>query len=437
MRRLTVEPIGLVATARLADDAAPLSGLPTDEVDPARVRSVVAGSLSLGAVRELLAERVGFAGTRRDLVRLHDASGGNPLFALELARTLDTATGDGQLRVPPTLRHLVQGRVTDLSPPVRDLLLLAALSTDPRVESLTRAAGERARRDLATATEHGILAVDDGDVAFTHPLLRSVVSGDASAEQRRDAHRRLAAVLTSPTERARHLALAADAPDEHVAAALDEAARDTHLQGALETAAELGELALAVSPSDAPDRAVAAAAYRFEAGDPERGRALLSNVVDRSPPGPDRSALLVRLATYERYCGEALPVWRETLRRALAEGADDINVRIGCHLELGFAAFNCGEFDEGGVHIGACVDLVDRCTDRTLAAQVNADIAWAAYAGGHGIGTGFADRAMTQYRSTDRLPAEVRPPYTLAMMYTHAGDLERASPARHRVRGDA
>ena len=175
-------------------------------------------------------------------------------------------------------------------------------------------------------------------------------------------------MLTSPTERARHLALAADAPDEQVAAALDEAARDTHLQGALETAAELGELALVgVAEPMRPDRAVAAAAYRFEAGDPERGRALLADVVDRSPPGPDRSALLVRLATYERYCGEALPVWRETLRRALAEGADDINVRIGCHLELGFAAFNCGEFDEGGVHIGACMDLVDRCTDRTLA----------------------------------------------------------------------
>ena len=103
------------------------------------------------------------------------------------------------------------------------------------------------------------------------PLLRSVVSRRRSGRDRRDAHRRLAAVRCAD-ERARHLARAADGPDAQVAAALDPAAREARLQGAPETAAELGELALVVSPNPAPDRAVAAAAYHFDAGDPERGR---------------------------------------------------------------------------------------------------------------------------------------------------------------------
>jgi hypothetical protein len=78
---------------------------------------------------------------------------------------------------------------------------------------------------------------------FTHPLPASVAYAQVPPTGRRDLHRRLAAILDDPEERARHLALAADAPDSGVATALDEAARRAWARGAPDAAAEFAEQA--------------------------------------------------------------------------------------------------------------------------------------------------------------------------------------------------
>jgi hypothetical protein len=78
-------------------------------------------------------------------------------------------------------------------------------------------------------------------VRFAHPLIASVVYADADAAERRALHALIADVVEEPEERARHLALATDAPDEDVAASLDEAARSVRARGAPGEAAELYE----------------------------------------------------------------------------------------------------------------------------------------------------------------------------------------------------
>ena len=67
----------------------------------------------------------------------------------------------------------------------------------------------------------------------------SAVYSSASLERRRAAHRALAEVVADPEERARHLALASDGPDERVAREVEEAARHARMRGAPDNAAEL------------------------------------------------------------------------------------------------------------------------------------------------------------------------------------------------------
>ena len=84
------------------------------------------GPLSIGATRLLLQRRLGRQFPRPTLIRVHEISGGNPFYALELARGLgsDTATGDplGPFPVPETLERLVGTRLAGLGDATREAL---------------------------------------------------------------------------------------------------------------------------------------------------------------------------------------------------------------------------------------------------------------------------------------------------------------------------
>ena len=86
LRRLEPDSrVRLIATARGEGSRwAPLDGLPGDQV-----LSVAVGPVTVGALFELLAGRLAVRLTRPVLLRVHATSGGNPLYALELARALD------------------------------------------------------------------------------------------------------------------------------------------------------------------------------------------------------------------------------------------------------------------------------------------------------------------------------------------------------------
>jgi predicted ATPase len=159
--------------------------------------------------------------SRPTLVRIAKASGGNPLYALEIARLLvsaETRPQNEMLPVPDDLRTLVAGRVRALPGRTRAALLRAAALGRPDVRLVDA-------RALVAAEEAGLVSVDtDGRIAFTHPLYASAVYSSAPLDRRRTTHRELADQVSDPEERARHLGLGCAGPDEHAAAVVEAAA---------------------------------------------------------------------------------------------------------------------------------------------------------------------------------------------------------------------
>ena len=73
---------------------------------------------------------------------------------------------------------------------------------------------------LEAAADANVVVVAGDRIAFTHPLLASAAYLMAPL-QMPELHRRLASLVAEPEERARHLALVADGPDEDVAEVLE------------------------------------------------------------------------------------------------------------------------------------------------------------------------------------------------------------------------
>jgi len=128
VRRLSVEPVGVLASRRGTGAELPL-GL-GQALAPDRLQQLSLSPLSMGALHRLVQSRLGTALSRPVLRRLHAESGGNPFYALEIGRALQrrgsAPRSDEPLPVPPTLRQLVQERVTTLPDRVRRLLELVA-----------------------------------------------------------------------------------------------------------------------------------------------------------------------------------------------------------------------------------------------------------------------------------------------------------------------
>ena len=313
-RRLREEPVGLVLAQRTEGTGEAPLGL--ERALPAeRLRHLTVGPLSLEALHRLLRARLGTTYSRPTLLRLAETSGGNPFYALEIARALLRSgiepTLGAALPVPPSLGELVWDRLAHLPARTREALLAASAQPQSTVASVAAALGARAgtSRVLARAVEAGVIAIEADRVRFTHPLLASVLYSGTPPEQRRRLHRRLAEVVGDPEESARHLALAIEGPDARVASALDEAAVRARARGAPEAAAELSELARRLTPSeragDARRRTMQAAEYQLQAGDTARARILLEESVEASAHGHDRSEALFHLAeiTSSTTCG--------------------------------------------------------------------------------------------------------------------------------------
>jgi predicted ATPase len=253
LRRLDGEPIGLLAAQRSRGDREP------SELDMAihrdRLRRLDLGPLTLGALHRLIATRLGRALSRPGLVRIHTASGGNPFYAVEMARALIRIGGrvdaHQPLPVPENLRDLLRARLTALPPAAREVLPAVAAMADPTVSAVESVAPSgRGAVGLEAAADAGVVEDAGERERFTHPLLSSAVYSRLLPGRRRELHRRLAAVVRDPEERARHLALGADEPDAAVAAALDEAERQAAGRGAPDIAAELAEMASSMTPPE-------------------------------------------------------------------------------------------------------------------------------------------------------------------------------------------
>jgi DNA-binding CsgD family transcriptional regulator len=297
-------------------------GRPTElerVLEAAGVARVELGPLSFGAISGLLAGRLARPLPRRVARQVFQASGGNPLFALELGRAVAERglpeIGAG-LPVPEVLGELFGARVEALQPPVRRALLAVALSAGLTGQELAAVAGPLAAEDAAAA---GVLVAEGGRVRAAHPLLAAAAAGQAGAAERRDLHAALAAAVADPVLAARHRALSATAPDAGLAGEVAAAAAAAAARGAVADAAELAGQAVRLTPAgnrEYDGRLLALARYLISAGEHSRATALLTERVGALPPGPVRAAAYLLLGE-----GAELSAEEEYLARAAADSA--------------------------------------------------------------------------------------------------------------------
>ncbi len=315
-RRLEHEAISFVLAKR------PAKPTPLERALERRgLEQLEVGALSLGATRLMLAVRLGLTVPRHVLRRVHESTLGNPLFVLELGRSL-VARGQLELGedipVPETVEDLLGTNVSALSAPVRRLLLAVALSAELRPGQLAAVADEAA---VSEGVDVGILIVDAGRLRASHPLLAAAASDQSSDDERRELHLALAAVVTDQELRAHHLALAARQPDDELAASVAAAAGAAAARGAVQDAARLSEHALRITPRDSPERTgrLFALASRLDlAGEPHRVAELLEPELPSLPPGP----LLARAHALVSEGMETVPETLQHLRHAL-DGSED------------------------------------------------------------------------------------------------------------------
>ena len=316
-RRMGELPVALLIARRL--DRAPGFDL---SLPPSRLLRVPVGPLDFVALNALLHARLGTVLPRPLLHRIHELSGGNPFFALELAR--DPARVDPGHGLPPTLDVLVRDRVSALPEAAQTALLVAAAASHPTAELVDRVTGTRDA--LAAAEEAHIVVLDHEAVRFEHPLLASAAYGAASPARRRDVHRELARRGRDPEERARHLAAAAMGPDEKIALALEKGAAAARARGAPAAAAELSEQAARLTPTEDPGaarrRRADAGYFHFESGDSRKALTLLEEVVGELPPGAERAEGLIRLARVRSYSDD-LEAATNLFLQAAEEAGDD------------------------------------------------------------------------------------------------------------------
>ncbi len=134
-------------------------------------------------------------------------------------------------------------------------------------------------------------------------------------------HRRLATITADPEQRARHLALANDGePDSEISSALEAGARTAQSRGAPHAAAELADLAAALSvPEDVEvldARTLFAAELHFAAGNVERACQLAEEIARRTPPAGPWASLLPMLIE-STYWVRGQPAAQAVLRRVL------------------------------------------------------------------------------------------------------------------------
>jgi DNA-binding CsgD family transcriptional regulator len=293
------------------------------------------------------------------MTRVHAVCDGNPFYGLEIGHALlerDALPTPGDpLPIPDDLRSLLGARLASLSAGARDTLLLVAGAVHPTTR-LVRSASpdpEQAKANVDEAVAADVIEVDDENVRFTHPLLASTVYANASSDERRSVHRRLARAVIDDEERARHLALATRGPDSEVAAALDLAASAAFARGAPDSAAHLEDLAVRLTPTadeqTIRSRLLRASTYRFSAGDVSAAREALEGLIDATPLGHERAGFGFELSNL---------LWNdvERVRRLLAQVREDaggeMSIELDARVELamGWVGQMGGDLAEGSRH---------------------------------------------------------------------------------------
>ena len=141
------------------------------------------------------------------VARLHDETGGNPLFVVEAMRA-GLAGGDrGSMALTPTVQAVIRSRLHRLSPEAQDLLEIAAvLGRDFSVDELAASSDDDLDDVVDLVDElwrHRIIGEQRGSYDFTHDVIRAVAQTSTSPARRRRLHAAVASGLAMVHERDR------------------------------------------------------------------------------------------------------------------------------------------------------------------------------------------------------------------------------------------
>ena len=365
--RLRDEPIGAIL-ARRSDPAGALSAELARRFGVRGLETVSLQPLAMGTIKMLLEARLNRPIPRPLLRRVHQAAGGNPLYALAIALELEARHANGDrvddVPIPRTLSDAIELRLRHVDPCANAAMLATAALSQATLATLQAVIPEFALSDLGSAERARVIEISGGRLRFTHPLLASTHYANTPVSTRRELHRRIAVVIDDEVERAQHLALGAEAPDREIADTLQRAADMAARRGATESAARLLEDAAGLTPMDQPDarnaRIVAAAEHRFSSGEASRARAMLEEVMPALATGSLRARARLRLAQSR---GSEPKVAVELLEAALADAGEDDRWRIEIESELTTMTANVGRLVAARAHGEAAVKTAERLGD--------------------------------------------------------------------------
>ncbi|HYI20738.1 MAG TPA: AAA family ATPase [Solirubrobacteraceae bacterium] len=411
LRRLEPGGAKVIATVRRGEADEAVAGLvralPVDQVIELAV-----GPLDPGALGRLVHARTGTWMAPPALARLHAACEGNPLLALELVRAPGAEAASD-------IRRLLAARVGALAPETRTVLRFVAALAEPTLAAVEAAVDAPGGLEEALAAD--VLVRDGSRLRFSHPLIGAVVEERTPLGEWRAIHARLAELTDHPEQRARHLAAAADGPDEAVAAALEVAAGEAATRGAMMAAADLAERAAELTPStDQPvrlRRLLHAAEAAMAVGDGPRARGPLEEVLARAGAGPLRAAALHKLA-YVVMDDSAL----ELAESALVEAGTDEALLAEVHLTASMFAAMGGD-GTALRHADAAVRHAEATGQPFLLSQALSNIAFLRHCAGGGVQRELLLRADALERAESVPGRDDTPLEVLGMQLYVNGDL--------------
>jgi DNA-binding NarL/FixJ family response regulator len=435
LRRLEGLRVGLLACYRAgAAGSRSLMGPSTrpamtvlEAVSPQCVSDLELGPLSLADTEQVIRSKLPRQLPHRAEALAAAASEGNPFYAIEIARE-SLRSGEiaspGAIRVPGRLREILTGELGRLPAQTRHALLLASCLAAPTRALIGPAA-------LGAAEEAGFVRVEkDGRILFTHPLMRAAVYESVSGKRRRATHRALASRVDDPEERARHLALAADGPDDEVACELEEAAKIAYARGSPAAAAELTDLALQVGLGEGrPGRTasmVRGANFYFQAGDFTRAQEMVEDALRALPGGTERARalrLLALVCSRRGSFGKAVDLAAE----AIEASANEPVLTAELELDLVFYLTMQGNPAEAIAHARQAVQLAKATGLDAILAEGLAVLQMQSFLLGQGLSEEDLVRSLALEDRSRDVPAVLRPRLIAGLLWLWT---DRPSEAR-------
>lgn len=415
LRRLPSRNVGALLTRRVGTTSALETAVGAERL--------TVGPLSAGAIHKLIQAHFGRSVARPAVLRIHEASGGNPFYALELARIRDPAIGLADpLAVPKSLDGLLAARLKNLPPATRQELVLVAAHGRPPIDIVND-------QPLQAAFVAGVVEKVDGSIRFTHPLLASAVLRGSVPEMARKAHKALAEKLDDPIARARHLALAVDGPDEKTAEALEDAAVSAGLLGANMVSGELAELAVRLTPQAnavAKRRRLLYLADRLgNLGDGRRAIAVAEQALAGEMPQQARAEVTAQVGSLEDTFGDVRRAV-ERYRDALAEARGNDALEAEIYQKLAGLVMILESEHPGLEYARLAVEAASRAGDPSIQAKALASFGWLHFRSGLGVPRREMEDALTLERELPNWPQPDSATWTLVYQLMWSGELDRA-----------